>query len=70
MLQTPLIIIFAVGLPYLLCAFVQQSLEPEQWLWYTRAILAIIYAWYGYIALDVMASLRRKRIAAMGKSRL
>lgn len=60
MLLTPLIILFAIFAPYLLGALFEWQLAPGDWAWWTRLGIVAIYLFYTYVALGVMADLRRR----------
>lgn len=49
-------VVLAIVMPFLLCAFAEWQINPEFWGWYTRAVLAVLYAFYAYLVIDVTGS--------------
>lgn len=62
MLLPPLIVLIALGLPYLLCAFFEWQVHPADWGWYTRAMLALVYAFYGWVVLSLLGDMRKRYV--------
>lgn len=61
MLLTPILALFALGAPYLLLAFVEWQFDPQSWFALSRIVLALIYAFYGYLVITLLAEARTGR---------
>lgn len=64
----PFIIIAAVW-PYFMAALFEWSLDPASWGWYTRAILAIIYAGFGGVLLRLLYRLSESYFGLSNRKR-
>lgn len=63
------LIFLAVTWPYLMASFFEWSFDPSLWGWYTRAILAVVYAGFGGFLMGVLLKLAKSYYGIVNRKR-
>lgn len=60
-------IVVAIVWPYLMGSLFEWNMHPGDWGWYTRMVIALVYAAFGYWILRGLDIAKRKYYGTLGK---